>query len=429
MSFLFRYQDVFDELNSLENKLKKVNEELPGDWLLHKDIIDKVKKIDLALESSISTMESSEAGDIQRRVDARFTILIRKIKRHLFLVGQYLRKVDQGKFTNELKANLLDSMQVLSDTLHKLAIDIQQYPIHKIRKRKILQMVLKQMQLGFMMPSDINYEDAKKLITHFIHEELILLVKYKSDAEPYLVVTMAQGKLNFYILKRTAHNYGLIASKLMALLGIRHMVIDTKRKFIDGKIQHLNSIQKMEGMELLTLRKIADSKEALALAFLIGAACADGFAINLADRPWNLFIDYKEFRRIYRKNYLHYLGNKNPVFHIDYEQLDIMDDAKYLHHQYFGFSGIFVELLIRMVDFKSAKLTVNQVVESFNNGYLSELKYIKGFYIRNRSEIDSLLARNGLTNLMLRFSERSYPLLIKIEHEVVPELKSKLHIA
>jgi len=95
MSFLFRYQDVFDELNSLENKLKKVNEELPGDWLLHKDIIDKVKKIDLALESSISTMESSEAGDIQRRVDARFTILIRKIKRHLFLVGQYLRKVDQ----------------------------------------------------------------------------------------------------------------------------------------------------------------------------------------------------------------------------------------------------------------------------------------------------------------------------------------------
>jgi len=426
---MFTYQDIFRKFESLEQEFLKINSELPGDWLLHSSLVDKVKEIDVALISNLNKLEFSEAGELERRINSQFSALIQKIKRYLFFLEEYLRKVKSGKSGKELKDNILDSIKVLSETLHLLLINIHQYPVNELGRRKILRTILHQMRLSFMLPPDINYQDAKKLISHFIGEELILVVRYNTNEKPYLVITRSQGRLNMHILKRTSHNYGLIASKLMALLGIRHMIIDTKRKLVDGKVQHLNSIEKIEGIEVLTLRKISNQREALAISFLIGAACADGFSVNLSDRPWNMYIDYHQFRRVYRKNYKHCLGARNPIFHVDYEQLDIVDEFKYLRYQYFGFNGIFIELLIRMIDFKLSRLTAQQIVESFNEGYLSELRYIGGFYRRNRSEINMLLAKNGLADLALRFSERSYPLLVDIEKEVVPKLLSQLKIA
>jgi hypothetical protein len=156
---------------------------------------------------------------------------------------------------------------------------------------------------------------------------------------------------------------------------------------------------------------------------MLGAACADAFVLNLADRWFNIHIDLREFEKSWGKSLVHFLGEGNPIFHIDYEFLKSTDITHYLSGQLFGPQGLFLSLFVDNIDLIKAGLSQQEVVAAFNNGFLRELSYIEESYSKNQEEVDALLVKNNITYLRERFNPESYQHFIALQSRFLDELR------
>jgi hypothetical protein len=427
------HKDLFESFEEKEKKLISVYQDLPEGWFLHKDILNLLHKIEQDLYSNLEKIKKSKWGRLERKIDRNFDKIIKQIRKYLKQIDSYLLKLERGKIEKELATNVLNSMNKLVDLLHLLSFQVNLYPVHLIHRKKLFKDLLDGLAEGIYLLSDISQDTAKKLIEKFTGDQLIVVVQYHTNEKPYLLITKNRfGNLEHHIIKKGRVGVELIISKLMRFLSLRHMVINYKRKLIDDKIEHLNKIAFMEGIRILELGKLNSSDEALNFSYLLGAACADAFVLNLSDRPFNIFINIREFKLLAKSNTTHFLGDKNPIFHIDYEFLETMEPHLYLRGQLFGPYGLLVNFLLTGVDFVITKLKKEEVLQSFNDGYFAELLHIQNNYSNNKSQIDYLLDKNNISYLSGRFNLSSYNVLIDLEMKhlgfVFPKFSVPAHI-
>jgi len=424
MGLFSRNKDVFSEFDRQEKELIKIYKDLPGDWLLHDDILQLIEKIEDSIEKNEKKLKESEFGRLETKVNKRVEELIKRIERHLFLLKQHLVKVKSNKVKKNLTPTIKQSMQILADDLHKLVFYANLYPIHNIQRRKFWKGILKGLNDGTFLPPDISYEKASELVNNFVNEKLVVVVQYNSNERPYLMITLDGKKPVFHIIKSGDPGTSLIISKLMRLLGMKHMIIDYKRKFIDDKVEHLNKINFFEGMKFIDMGRVRNVDEVMSLAYYLGAACADGFVMNLDDRPGNIYIDYTYFEKIKKRRIRErYLSSSNPIFHIDYDFVDIKDMRLYLESQIFGVYGIFVHFIMGNVDMTNSRLRIPFILGFFNLGFQQEMQRIRDYYNSNKQQVDSLLVNNKLGYIKKRLDPQVFRLLLDVESEYIPKIK------
>ncbi len=412
---------ILEQFKKEEDELRKIYTELPGNWFLHEKIIEHLEWLEIEIEESLKNLENSIRSDIQRQLEKGFNGLMNRIKKHNEVIKNLIKKVKSKNLTQDLPSKAIKSMELLINEIHILRMESQLYPIQKIKNKKIWKSVLEGLKNNTYIPPDIDLATAKKRVQHFSNSELILALQFNTWERPYLMITLDNKKINMHIIKKGRLTKDLFISKLMNLLGIRHMVIDYKHKMFGNKVEHLNKIEFMKGKNIESLNRLSNRDEILAFSFLLGAACADAFVTNLSDRPLNMRIDEKKFKLLKRKP-KHGLGNENPIYNIDYEFLNSTNEEDYIKGQFFSSRGLFILMFVDKTDLVKAKLKKEKVIEMFNKGYIKELKIITHNYHKNKNQIDILLNLNGVNYLKRRFSEDSYKILLKFENEIIPKI-------
>ncbi|MBI5390161.1 hypothetical protein HZB02_01620 [Candidatus Woesearchaeota archaeon] len=410
-------EKLLDQLKKSEEDLLSVQKELPATWFFHKEIVEKIEGIERTVEHAIDSLKKSDAFKVQEAVEAKMDGVLVALRQHLSYLQKHLQRASNGEVSQHIPENLKASMEHLVDEIHLLMIIAAQFPVYKIGKRKILKEILKGLQERLYIPASMNYETAKKMLRWFTNTDLILALQYNTNDRPYLFISLDRAEVRMDVIKKKNPGDGLLISRLMELLGIRHMTIDYKHKMIDGKVEHLNAIHVMQGQPIITMPAIRDKKKIVAFAYLLGAACADGFVLNLEDRPNNIFIDEPLLNKVSSNPSL-FLGEKNPIFHIDYNFMEANDSGRYIYWQFFGPIGVFSSSFIGKGE---SIVPYNQLIKWYNQGYQEELKRIIGFYYKNQRAIDALLERHGKQYLKWRFSLKNYQELLAVEDGFMEE--------
>lgn len=420
-------KDVIARLSEAEGNLTNLLSDLPEDWVFVTDIDNILDEIIRSVHSSEVDLKNSAVGRIDLEMDRHMSDILRKIERHTATIERFLAKVKAKKGGAELKGVVHNSMKRLADELHYLNLVSKKYPVNKIHNRKVLKVVLKGLRSGELLPPSRDFQKTSSMLRHFTGSELILAVQYNTSEKPYLMITLDSGKPVLHILKSKSDDdpeikTALVVSKLMRLLGIRHMLLDSKHKLVGDVPEHMTKITHFKGVRALSVGRIKTRKAMLAFAFLMGAACADGFVVNLSDRPFNILVDYDLFKKAV-KHPRSFLGLSNPIFHIDYDFAKFDNSKQYISSQFFSSAGgVFILMLFDVAGMRSANLSKKDIADKFIEGFDEELRLIRKVYRKNRGEVDALLSRNGLGYLSGRMSIDSVNLLKEIAADVIPKL-------
>lgn len=421
-----KHENLFDEFGELEDKLVKTYNELPGEWILHKDLIILIDKLEKQFERNITRLEKTPQIEVEERVDKQFKKTIRQVEIHLFHIKKILKQIEKGNHSQELSQTVKNSMKNLMDSLHVLHAHINLYPVNKIRRKKVWHELLLGLRKGHYLPTSIDQQKANEMIKKFTDSELIFAVEFNTTEKPFLLITLNRfNETKLHIIKKGNLRDAIIISEMMSLLRIKHMIINNHYKLKDDNPENINHIEFMDGKRIIELGRLRDKDTILAFAFLLGAACADGFVMNLSDRPMNIHIDLKKFNRV-RKHYEQIRGDDNPIFHVDYEFLSTNSHKDYLSSQIFGTNGVFILMIIDLFDIHKSQLSLKEITREFNKGYSKEMIYIRINYFNKKGLIDRIIEKNNLGTLSIRCTSDIIPLFQTIEDEFLEIIATRI---
>lgn len=408
---------IFEDLSKVEKELEEIDSNLSEyyNFSAHLDIL--LTSMETHLISKQKKLEKLEFSKVERKLSKRYNNIFKKLERYTFILQKHVRKVKNGKRNKKNVKEIHEALSVLKDSIHELYLYAHDYDIITIKRRKIWKSILSGLRSNKFLPPDIGLETAKKFVDHYLHYKIVAVVQYNTNEKPYLFIMLdSTERLFLLIVKKGELGRELVISSLLKLLGIRHIEISSKTKVVNQERLVINGLNFLEGIPFKDHPKISHKKTALSYAYLLGAACADGFVVNLSDRHQNIFIDMKNAKYAISSP-KKYLGDRNPLFHIDYDFGDYQEIEPYFISQFFGSFGAYFTYYYN-IDHIKTRITMEELLEEFNKGFSDEMRIIVRNYAKNKNAIDKILRLNSLNYLLTRFSIEIVDRLILIERKV-----------
>ncbi len=426
--------DTLDSLRSYESELIIEIEEFPGEWLFSEEIrklFDKIGDSLSGLEKLFNSLDSDSRYKLFKVLSSKFIKIEVRIKRLIYDIKKNLSFIKRTN-NKELNRRTLESMKYLINSIHEFSLLSKSFPIYKIRDNAILDDLFKSLRRKRLNVPDINYLEAKEMIKKVSDDELILVLQYESNNSPYLFITKNRyGEICRLIVKKEITNQSskrstFIISKLMGELkipsfGIQYRVMAKE----EGLFQHTEYINFLPGRKIFELESLKNLDSLLSYSYLLGASFADSFIFNLKDRLVNVHIDFQKFEKIKFNSKHKFLGENNPIYHIDLEFPEKSDVPSYFQCQLFSNNGLLVDLLYQKSNLvfsqypERTKELRSTIVENFMYGFRCEMSRILGEYQSKKEYFNRTYESNAIGHLLERFKNENYLILKKMGKEFI----------